>query len=563
MSIGDFTNAQQWAATRAAIARSARRSQARPISAGQLLLIGAALLTVALVVIVPVYLLIRTAGAGEATLETLRSPRTWQTLANTLLLTVSVVGASAIIAVPMAWLTTWTDLPGRRVWALLAALPLVVPSYVAAYLYASLLSPKGVVQAFLAPLGVERLPSFVGFPGAFFVLTLISYPFIYLTVRAALQRLDPSLLEAARSLGQTSRQAFWRVTVPSLRPSLIAGGLLVALYCLRDFGAVNLLQYSTFTRIIYNRYQAYRLDEAAAMALVLVALAAVLLYLDHRSRDGRHYARVSIGCARQRPVVRLGRWTVPALIFMSAVIFLALVVPAGGLAYWFWRGLNQDWLVREIGPVASNVGSLTTLVRPALNSLTASLGAAVLTVLLALPVALLAVRHPGSLSRAMERLAYTSSALPGIVVALAYVFVGTNLAQPLYQTLPMLLAAYAVLFLPQAIGAERSSLLQISPSLEDAGRSLGQRPAQVFRRVTLPLLRPGLLAAAAMVFLTCMKELPATLILSPIGFETLAADVWANISEAFFARAAAPTLLLILLSSLPLAFLTLRDGEDR
>lgn len=558
MSIGDFANFQQWAAVRAG------RSRSLPRLSGYALLVAAALITVSLVIIVPTYLLIRTTGAGEATLETLRSPRTWQTMGNTLLLTVSVVLASAVIAVPMAWLTTWTDLPGRRVWALVGALPLVVPSYVAAYLYASLLSPKGPVQQALAPwLGIERLPPFTGFPGAFFVLTLISYPFIYLTVRAALQRLDPALLEASRSLGQTPRQTFWRVTVPVLRPSLIAGSLLVALYCLRDFGAVNLLQYSTFTRIIYNRYQAYRLDEAAAMALLLVALAAVLLYMDHRSRDGRHYARVSVGCARQRPVIRLGRWTVPALLFMSTVIFLALVVPAGGLVYWFWRGLNQDWLVRELGPATTNVGSLAALARPALNSLTASLAAAVLTVLLALPVALLAARHPGPLSRAMERLAYTSSALPGIVVALAYVFVGTNLAQPLYQTLPLMLAAYAVLFLPQAIGAERSSLLQISSSLEDAGRSLGQRPSQVFRRVTLPLLRPGLLAAAAMVFLTCMKELPATLILSPIGFETLAADVWANISEAFFARAAAPTLLLILLSSVPLALLTLRDAQER
>jgi iron(III) transport system permease protein len=558
MSIGDFASFQQWATVRA------DRLRSLPRFSGYGLLVAAALITVSLVIIVPTYLLIRTTGAGEATLETLRSLRTWQTMGNTLLLTVSVVLASTVIAVPMAWLTTWTDLPGRRVWALVGALPLVVPSYVAAYLYASLLSPKGPVQQALEPwLGIDRLPPFTGFPGAFFVLTLISYPFIYLTVRAALQRLDPALLEASRSLGQTPRQTFWRVTVPVLRPSLIAGSLLVALYCLRDFGAVNLLQYSTFTRIIYNRYQAYRLDEAAAMALLLVVLAAVLLYMDHRSRDGRQYARVSVGCARQRPVIHLGRWTVPALLFMSAIIFLALVVPAGGLVYWFWRGLNQDWLVRELGPATTNVGSLTALARPALNSLTASLAAAVLTVLLALPVALLAVRHPGPLSRAMERLAYTSSALPGIVVALAYVFVGTNMAQSLYQTLPLMLAAYAVLFLPQAIGAERASLLQISSSLEDAGRSLGQRPLQVFRRVTLPLLRPGLLAAAAMVFLTCMKELPATLILSPIGFETLAADVWANISEAFFARAAAPTLLLILLSSVPLALLTLRDAQDR
>jgi len=230
--------------------------------------------------------------------------------------------------------------------------------------------------------------------------------------------------------------------------------------------------------------------------------------------------------------------------------------------YWLWRGLNQDWLVRDLGPAQSNVASLLALARPAGHSFAVSLGAALLTVALALPVTFLAVRRPGRLAHLLERLTYTGSALPGIVVALAYVFIGANYAPALYQTLPMLLIAYVVLFLPQAVGSERTSLLQVSPSLEDAGRSLGMRPWGVFRRVTLPLVRPGLLAAAAMVFLTAMKELPATLILSPIGFDTLAVQVWANISEAFFARAAAPTLLLILLSSAPLALLTLRDGDD-
>ncbi len=151
--------------------------------------------------------------------------------------------------------------------------------------------------------------------------------------------------------------------------------------------------------------------------------------------------------------------------------------------------------------------------------------------------------------------------MPGIVVALAFVFIGVNFARPLYQTLPMLLMAYVVLFLPQAVGSGRSSLLQVSPRLEEAGRSLGKKPSQVFRRVTLPLVRPGLLAAGALVFLTAMKELPTTLILSPIGFNTLAVQVWSNISEAFFARAAAPTLLLILLSSVPLALFMLRDEK--
>lgn len=561
MSIFELVSGGVWGAQKARGRYISFGKRRWPLSPSLVLYIPA-LLVVALILIVPAYLLLRAAGAGSATIDTLVSARTWATMGNTLLLTCSVVASTAAISVPLAWLVTATDLPGRRVWSVLLTLPLVIPSYVTAYLYVSLLSPRGVVQGLLQPLlGIESLPPIYGFPGAWLVLTLITYPFTYLSVRAAMKRLDPSLVEAARSLGYSPWRAFWRITVPMLRPSLAAGSLLVALYCLRDFGAVNLLQFGTFTRVIYNRYQAYRLDEAAAMALLLVALTGVFLVLDYRSRGRGRYARLSSGAARIRPPARLGAWKWPALAFVVIVVFIALIVPAGGLVYWFWRGLNQDWLVRDLGPAQSNVASLMLMVRPAWNSLSVALVAAVLTVMLALPVAVLAVRKSGTLSLMLERLTYAGAAMPGIVVALAFVFIGVNFARPLYQTLPMLLMAYVVLFLPQAVGSGRSSLLQVSPRLEEAGRSLGKKPSQVFQRVTLPLVRPGLLAAGALVFLTAMKELPTTLILSPIGFSTLAVQVWSNISEAFFARAAAPTLLLILLSSVPLALFMLRDEK--
>jgi iron(III) transport system permease protein len=180
---------------------------------------------------------------------------------------------------------------------------------------------------------------------------------------------------------------------------------------------------------------------------------------------------------------------------MGGVVFLALLVPAGGLVYWLWSGLSQDSTVHGLAFAQSNVTPLGELLRPAWHSFAVSLGAAVLTVALALPVSVLAVRKPGRASSLLERLTYTSAALPGIVVALAFVFIGANYASSLYQTLPMLLAAYVTLYVPQAVGSERSSLLQISPKLEEAGRSLGSRPWHVFRRVTLPLLRPGLMAA--------------------------------------------------------------------
>jgi iron(III) transport system permease protein len=193
------------------------------------------------------------------------------------------------------------------------------------------------------------------------------------------------------------------------------------------------------------------------------------------------------------------------------------------------------------------------------NSILGSSLASGVTLVAALPVAALAIRRPNPVSRLLDRLTYIAFALPGIVIALALVFFGANYAPFLYQTLPLLVFAYAILFLPEAVGAVRTSMLQVPPNFEEAGRSLGQKPLQVFRRITLPLIRPGLAAGAGLVFLTTMKELPATLILAPYGFKTLATSVWSAVSEAYFARAAAPALILILVSSLPLAALISRD----
>jgi iron(III) transport system permease protein len=496
----------------------------------------------------PTYLLVRTVGSGQTALDILVKPTTITALFNTVLLAGSVTLASAVLAVPIAWLTVCTDLPGRRFWTVAASLPLVLPSFVVAYLLASVLGPRGIAQELLYPLtGIERLPNIYGFPGAFLVLTLMSYPFTLLSVRAALRRMDPSLIEAARSLGLSPWQAFRRVTLPHLKPAIVAGSLLIALYVLRDYGAVTMMRFDTFTRIIYIQYQTI-LDRslAASLALVLVGMTAAILYFEFRTRGRAHYTRRSAGAARQAQQVKLGRWRYPALLFIGSVVLVALVMPAAGLGYWLWRGL-------------AGTQTLASLWQPAAHSVGVSLATAGATIFAALPVVVLSVRRPGRISHLVERLTYAGFALPGIVIALSLVFFGSAYARPLYQTWGMLLVAYVILFIPQAVGAARTSLLQIPTCLEEAGRSLGKRPSTVFRKVTMPLLGPGIFAGAALVFLTAMKELPATLILSPAGFRTLSTAVWGNISEAFFAQAAAPALLLILLSSLPLALLTLRE----
>ncbi len=497
-----------------------------------------------------VYLVVRAGDSGLAgVIDTVTAGRTLGLLARTALLAVSVTVASVALAVPLAWLTVRTDVPGRRIWVVLVALPLAIPSYVGGFAFVAALGPRGMVQGWLAPFGVEELPAIYGFPGAWLVLTLFSYPYVLLTVRAALRRLDPSLEEASRTLGRTRRATFWRVVLPQLRPSIAAGGLLVALYTLSDFGAVSLLRFDSFTRVIYVQYRA-SLDRSAAatLGLVLITLMLVVLAAESRSRGRADYHRLHGSGARRAPVVPLGRWRWPAVAACAALVGVALVVPLGVIVYWLVRGLAAGEPLRLTGTLIG-------------HSLVASALGAVVAVAAAWPVAVLAARHPGRLSRLVERASYTGYALPGVVVALALVFFGARVVPAIYQTRTLLVFAYVVLFLPQAVGAIRASLLQVNPSLEEASRLLGRSKASTTRSVVLPLVRPGALAGLALVFLTCMKELPATLLLAPTGYDTLATRVWNATSEAFFGRAAAPALALVLLSALPMALLVLREAD--
>ncbi|HMP72382.1 MAG TPA: iron ABC transporter permease [Kiritimatiellia bacterium] len=505
---------------------------------------------VALLSILPLgYLVVRAFEVGPEAISILFRPRSLQVLTNTILLTLAVTATSTVIGVGLAWLTSRTDLPGRNLWAAILCLPLVLPSYVGAFALIAALGPNGMLQRLLSPLGVERLPSIYGFFGAWLALSLFAYPYVLLSVRAGLRGLDPSLEDAARSLGRTGREVFREIILPHLRPSIGAGALLVALYTLSDFGAVSLLQFNAFTREIYVQYSA-ALDRSAAavLSLMLVGLTAVILWIEARTRGRARYYRSSAGSIRRQKVSRLGPWKLPALVFCSVVSFLALGIPLLVTGYW----LASGWGAGE------QLGSQWGLI---FNSVTASGLASAGAVLAALPVVIYAVRHPGSSSRVIERAAYIGHALPGIVVALSLVFFGARYAPFFYQTLFMLVLAYTVLFLPLALGTLRASMLQISPRTEEVARTLGRTSRDVFATITLPQLRPGLWMGMALVFLSCMKELPASLILGPTGFQTLATRIWGATEEAFFARAAAPALILVVVSAISLALL-LRHEDD-
>jgi iron(III) transport system permease protein len=483
-----------------------------------LLLLAAA--GVALLALVPLLFVLSVAvglGADETWRLVVR-PRTGELLSNTARLLVGCVLACAVLGTAAAWLVERTTLPGRRLWNALLVAPLAVPAFVNSFGWVSL------------------TPRVEGYGGALLVVTLSYYPFVYLPVAAMLRGLDPALEETARALGHGPWRTFARVVLPQLRPALLGGGLLVGLHCLSEFGALQMLRFPTFTTAIYDQYQSsFNGPAANAIAGVLSLCCLLLLVLELRLRGRSHYARVGSGAARALVPARLGVATVPALLGLAALVALAVGVPLGSLTRWLVEGTSVAFPMRE-------------LVSAAVTTLALALAAAVLTSLLALPVAWLSVRHRGRVSTVVERATYFGGALPGIVVALAFVTVTLKLAQPAYQTTGLLLVAYAVLFLPRAVVSQRAAAAQAPPVLDDVAHALGAGPLATMRRVTLPLLAPGVGAGAALVFLAVVTELTSTLLLSPIGMDTLATEFWKGASSVAYGAAAPYAALMVLIS---------------
>ena len=495
-----------------------------------------------------IYLSIRTIDATNTAWEMLFSIRSLQTLGRSLLLMVTVTTISGLIALPLAWVTARTDLPLSKMWTILATLPLVIPSFIGAYLFNSAFGPKGLMQNLLEkPLGIDTLPDIHGLFAATAVLTLLSYPYFFLTIRGSINNIDSSIEESSRSLGNSAFNTFLKITLPQLKPAIIAGSLLVALYTLSDFGAVSLMRYNTFTWTIYQQYGSI-IDRtsSATLSLALVSTAILILILEQYMRGNQKYHRVGSGSSRKPQIVQLGIWKYPSLLAIGLLIGLALIIPISILIFWLIRGISHG---------EPMIFSLSITVA----TLAISVTTAIITVLFSIIMSLIIVRYPSRINKLFESLSYTGYALPGIVVAISLVYFGANYALPLYQTHFLLVLSYIILFFPVALGATTASLLKIDPKLEQSARSLNHSYPNVLRKITIPLMKPGLLMAASLVFLLTVKELPATLILGPIGFKTLATQVWAASSEAFFAQAAAPALTIILISIIPLSIFISKD----
>jgi iron(III) transport system permease protein len=502
---------------------------------------------VALLLLAPLVWVVLEAASvdGARAVDILTNPDTLEVVVNSLILAGAVTAGSILLGVPLAVLTAQTDLPLRRVWTVLIALPLVVPSYIGAFAFVSAFGPRGVLQGILAPLGIAELPAIYGLLGTAVVLTLFSYPYVFLTTRAALLSVDGSVLEAARTLNHDRLAAFRRVILPQIKPGVAAGALLVALYTLSDFGTPRIMQYRVFTTMIYQETTAFNVGFAALLSLVLLGLTVLVLAWESRinaSREGAH-----VGGGGPRPGrISLGAWRWPCLAGLAAVVGLALAVPLGILVMWLFRP-------------APGAGGMAFDLAFAWNSLWVAGAAALASILLGLPIAYLSARSNSRLGSLPERATYVGYAMPGVVLGLALVVIGLRFAGPLYGSLALLVFAYVVRFIPQAVGVVESSILGVDPKHVEAARSMGDTSLLSFVRVTLPQIAPGVAAGGALVFLTTMKELPATLILRPVGFETLVTYIWQVQDAAAYGRAAVPALLLVAVSALSLLVILGRE----
>ncbi|WP_236172356.1 ABC transporter permease [Pseudomonas pseudonitroreducens] len=493
----------------------------------------------------------------------------WETqmtrlLGNTLVLVAGVGVGVTVLGVSLAWLTSLCEFPGRRWldWALM--LPFAVPAYVLAFVFVGLLDFSGPVQTLLREWFGSglRLPRVRSTGGVITVLVLVFYPYVYLLARSAFLAQGRGLTEAARVLGLSPLAAFWRVALPMARPAIGAGLALAIMETLADFGTVSVFNFDTFTTAVYKTwYGFYSLSSATQLASLLLLFVMLVLL-------GERYSRGRSGVPNERPrgaaLYRLHGWKAFAASAWCLLVFAcAFVIPVLQLLVWVWQKGRFDLDERYWGLI--------------LHSLYLGGFAALITVAVALLLVFARRLSPTPAVRSAVGISNLGYALPGSVLAvaimLAFSWLDNQAVIPLSSALggagkPLLLGslgallvAYLIRFMAVAYNPLEGALARIRPSLPEASRSLGVGGAGLFFRVYLPLLLPGALSAALLVFVDVLKEMPATLLMRPFGWDTLAVRVFEMTSEGEWARAALPALTLVLVGLFPVIGLIRRSAR--
>ncbi|MEX2661568.1 MAG: iron ABC transporter permease [Vicinamibacterales bacterium] len=528
-----------------------------------------------------VTLLVLAPVAAIAIAATGGSPDLWQHLLayvlpsaarDTLVLLAGVGGLTAVIGTATAWLVTAYDFPGRRIfgWALL--LPLAVPTYIVAYAYLDVLHPVGPVQTALrALLGFDsprdfRLPDVRSMAGCIILLGFVLYPYVYLTARAMFLMQASNLIDAARTLGSGRTGVFFRVALPLARPAVAVGVSLALMEALNDIGASEFLGVRTMTVSIYTTWITRSdLAGAAQIALAMLAVVVGLVLLEQWARRRRRYANDAQNPHPMRAHRLRGVRALAACVLAAVPILIGFVVPA-----WY--------LVSAAAERIRFAGVSPAIVSEAVNTVGISLVATALTLALGLAVVYAVRVSRGPLTAAFARVSSIGYALPGTVLAIGVLPVAAGAdrlieaaVSPVTGIAIGLLAlgsgaalvyAYVVRFLAVAVGGIEAGFARVSPSLDEAARTLGETAGRRLRRIHLPLTRPAIVSAALLVFVDCMKELPATLLLRPLGFETLATHLYGEAVRGTYEDAAVAALLIVIVGLVPVVVLA-RLGDPR
>ncbi|MDH5408714.1 MAG: iron ABC transporter permease, partial [Gammaproteobacteria bacterium] len=470
---------------------------------------------------------------------------------NTLSLSIFVALGSFLLGVSAAWLIVRRKFIGRQLAIWLLVLPLTIPTYVFAHIYTILLERDGWLgQLWLWLFGADTMiPELYNVVGVSFVLSLAGFSYVFLLVRDALSRSHQNIEDAARIQGASPSQVFWRISLPMLRPAIAAGLALVVLHTLSDFGAVSMLRYQTFTLSIYLQMNGrFDFQAAAGLSFILVCLSLTFLILERFFRKRQRYYSSAqsrkLEPEQAKPLEQVLIW-----LWLGLIVTFAFLLPLAWMLVWSW----DAWMKQLIDEAFWSYAE---------NSLIISMLAACIAVLAALPVALYQAKRRNLMSQTCVHLASIGFVLPGPVIALGILGFVLAMFPNIYGGLTVLVMAMVIRFLPLAVQSQESAVQQLTPSIEQAGRSLGAGPLRNLWQVILPMMRGGLISAWVLVFIDTLKELPATLLLRPTGFDTLPVRIWIEASEEML-ELAAPAALMLVIGTLPVLWFLMRPNKTQ
>lgn len=464
-----------------------------------------------------------------STSHLLMSKPTLKLLLNTLLLCFIVTSVTIILAICIAFILERCQIRAKSLLSTLISLPLCIPALISSFTWFSL-----------------DTSIFSGLFGICFVMVFALFPLAFLPISAGLRRLDGSWEEVSYSLSRNKLYTFWHVILPQLKPAIGNSILLIALHLLVEFGAVSIMGYDTFSTAIFSEFEAYyNTQTAAVLCLVLVILCMIIVGFELKFRGNSKLVRSGKGSSSPPKLIPLNKWEWPAIIFVLSIFIFGVLIPVFMLCAWLYEGTS----------IHSEYFQFGTYIEAVIDTILISFASAAITLFVALPLVWYSIRYRGFISIWVERLPFLLHAIPAVVIGLAIAKYTVVYAYPLYATYYVLIPAYLMLYLPLAQTSIRTSIEQIPQGIENISNSLGKTGIQLFIKIIIPCIRPGIIAGFALCFLQMMKELTSTLILSPVGMTTMAIELWHAQEGLQYSIVAAYGLSLILFSGIPVFLL--------